>query len=530
VTALVDLELAAGEGRVLRHELHFQFSPPAPAQVALEVPAALGDSLRVLSGGQLLGEVGKADKGGARTLRVQLTAPAGGAAPGKEHLLVLAYSFRAEQAGTGPVAVPLVVACDGPGSAVQGPTKVRVWSGPGAAPTVEGGAWAREDIEEVSGRDRLPSLVVRSGRAGAPLALRLGEGAPAHSVLVERALIGAAVGEAGVQTYRARYLLARLSARHVDVELPAPVSTLELRVRLDGRRVDWETVDEQGRRNDGGRTARLRLAPGLVRQRAVLEVSYRLPPGRSGGGPLQTTLRAPIVRDHPGEVPTRWQVDLPPGWVPLGPPEGAGPGDERSWGWRGWLLAPRPAASRADLEHWFLGPGREKITAGEVAGGDEPAPALVLWREGDGPVVLTHAPQQAWLLVCSLSLLALGLALSRLTGAGEGRARAAWAWLLLGLLAPAAVAGALLWPAMAAQVAYGCQPSALVLAVVWAAQLLLYERRRRQVIFLPSFSRARPGSTMQRPRDEVGPPGEPSTVDVVLPAGSSGGGRGKSPG
>ncbi len=538
VAALIDVVLGAAEGRVRRHELRFQFPQPAPTQIALRVPAAVGDSLRVVEGGRLGGELGEA-KGGARTRLVHLTAlpgPVGAGAAGQGHLLVLEYAFALDKGAS--IAVPLVVAADGMGPLMQGDTKVRVWAEPGAAPTVAGGPWSREDVEEVSGSDRFPSLVVRSGRPGAPLALRLGETVAVYVVLVERALIRASVGEGGVQAYRARYLLTRLAARHLDVELPAPVSTLELRVRLDGRRVDWETMDEKGRRNDGGRTARLRLAPELVRRRAVLEVSYQLSPGRTAGGPMQTTLQAPVLRDHPDGVPTRWQIDLPSGWVPLGPREGGGggPGEERAWGWRGWLLAPRLALTRADLERWFAGPG-EKLQVEETAegagGGDEQVPSLVCWREAAGPLVVTHVPQQAWLLVCSLAVLVLGLGLSWLTWPGEGRRRSAvWLWPLLVLLALGLVVCVLLWPTAMAQVAYGCQPGALVLVLVLAGQWLLHERSRRQVIFLPSFSRSRPGSTMQRQREQEAPlqPGEPSTVDVPRPTGSSAGSRAKAPG
>jgi hypothetical protein len=526
VWALIDLELTGSTGQVRRHELRLR-SPQSPlTQIGLRVPAAVADSLRILQGGRLTGEAGEPAKGGMRIRWAQLNAPPAG----EEHVLVLAYDFSLGKpaGGSGAQVVPLVVPADALGAAVQGDTKVRVWAEPGTLPVLANSdkTWKEQSIEEVKGTDRLPALVLRpEQRVEAPLKLRFGETAAVYTVLIERALVQATVGEGGAQSYRARYLLSRLAGRHLDIDFPAPVSTLELRIGLDGKRVAWETVDEKGRPNDGGRTARLRLAPELVRHRAVLEVSYQLAPGRTGGGPLRTALQAPVLRDHPGGAPTRWQVLLPPGWVLLGPQAG-GPGTERTWGWRGWLLAPRLALTSTDLGRWFSGPTTE---GAESSSENEVVPSLVSWREDDGPLVVTHVPQQAWLLVCSLAVLVLGLVLSWLTWPSEGRALAvAWLWPALAALALVLVVCALLWPTVMAQVAYGCQPGALVLVVVAGAQWLLHERYRRQVIFLPSFSRTR--SSTQRREAEAARAGEPSTVDVPRPAGSSASSRAKEEG
>ena len=44
----------------------------------------------------------------------------------------------------------------------------------------------------------------------------------------------------------------------------------------------------------------------------------------------------------------------------------------------------------------------------------------------------------------------------------------------------------------------GSQPAVVVLAIVGAVQWLLQERYRRQLIFMPTFARALPGSTVTR--------------------------------
>jgi len=48
----------------------------------------------------------------------------------------------------------------------------------------------------------------------------------------------------------------------------------------------------------------------------------------------------------------------------------------------------------------------------------------------------------------------------------------------------------------------------------------MHERYRRQIVFLPSFSRSRAGSSLVRKKSSPRPPnGEPSTVDAPPPAG-----------
>jgi hypothetical protein len=133
------------------------------------------------------------------------------------------------------------------------------------------------------------------------------------------------------------------------------------------------------------------------------------------------------------------------------------------------------------------------------------------------PIQLTHVPQQAWLLICSLGLIGLGLGLYLLTLPRQ----VFWPFLaLLGLVA--ALAG-ILWPGILAAVLYGCQPGILVLAVVLGIQWVLHQRYRRQIVFMPGFTRLKSGSSLIRSGSRNRPRGEPSTVDEPQqpPAGSS---------
>jgi hypothetical protein len=502
--AVIDVDLTPGGGEVRRHELRCQLPQPLPLQLALHVPAAVHD-LRVLSGGTLpREEPGRKAEDGART--VLLPRPAATVRPGEEgeHLLVLAYSFRLEPgAGHGKFTVPLVTLSQG----AQTDTRVRLWCASGMLPQPAGPAWDRLPVEEVADRKALPALVLRSPRAEAPLALHWGEAPEGFGVLVDRAVVRVEVGEGGGQRLTVRYRLRHLAADHLDVELPLAVALAELTVVLGGKAVAFEAVDDAGRSSAGGRVARLQLGSNLVQPGALLELSYALPPGRSGRGSAglwTTALVPPILREDRAAVPTCWQVLVPPSWVVLGPE--SGPGVERTWGRRGWLLAPRlswPAETA-------LGAGGESVEAGE--------PVVVCWRNGAEPLTLTHVSQLGWLLACSLVLLVLGLGLYGLGAAGRTRALA----LGLGLLAVAVGAGAVLRPAVLSAIAYGCEPGAGVLIAALLVQWLVHERYRRQVVFLPSFSRSRSGSSLLRSgAARPAAPGEPSTVDVPRPAGSS---------
>jgi hypothetical protein len=449
VAGTVSVVLGPGEGRV-RHELSYTFpAGEAPKKLRLRLPPAPAGAVTLREG--------KAEREGSSLV----FSPA---ATGMR--LALEYSFPT---APGLTEVPLAAA-EGVTRADQ---RVRVWSEGGRLPTLGPCKWVEAAIEEVPGFARLPCLVARPLEPGEALRLRIPEGSAEPQLLVSRALVRVELAEAGAQSYRVSYRIERFTGPVVDLELPGHAAAISLHAALEGRRIDHEVTDPRT-----GRAVRIRVAPSLAVRPVTLDLSYHL---QSPGISLSAPLAAPRLPGAAG-FPARWQITVPSGWVVLGPDSGPAP---RAWRRAGWLLAPAPATSPADLERW--------LTGEDAAEADGDA-SLVLWRDGGEDVTLTLLPRQAWLLGCSLLACGLGLFLVRLASTAPG-----WGWGLgLCLLAVGIVTSAL-WPGLACQVAYGCQPALAVLALAGAGAWVVHERRRRRLVYLPSFTRARPGSTMTRP-------------------------------
>jgi hypothetical protein len=525
----VDLVLSKTKGTV-RHEMTFE-GAAAGVSVTLHVPAAISARadrpLTVLEGGRLA-----PPRPGAATRLLTLAG---------DKPVVLEYEFvpHAEKDHDGRIPIPLVM----PEGA--GETKVRVWGQDGELPflatTGRLPGWTEQNPEKAPGHDRWSNLVVRVDGFDQPLYLRLGASDPVFTVLVERALVQAAIEADGTWGYRVRYRLARLARPRVEVDLPAAVPVLRLEVKYGGQKVDFETLSEGGNTPGTGRSVRLRLpelnGPAADTSSVILELKYRLQPGQSGSGPLWTSLTPPQVRGAPPGVPTRWQVVAPANWVLLTPEA-----EQRVWGLRGLLWAPRLNTPATELETWLVGPGATGDPVPEAS-------TLVCWREDGDPLVLTHVSQQAWLLLASLAVLVAGLLLGWLgwfafaprPGQKHRSRTQAVVAPLFGLLLLALLSFALLRPTLVGQVVYGAQPGVLVLLLVALVQWAVHERRRRQLVFLPSFSRTRPGSTLtprsapsdlpnlRPPSGMPSPPSEPSTVDAPQKLGSSVGRRGPLP-
>jgi len=492
--SVIDLKLIGPQAQIEQDlRLLYPRTPPEKMRIALRVPAEVS-GLGVIKGGTLL----DGPPGGATRL-VELNVPERNR-PEKEVKLVLQYFLTLpDPASRKPDDPPVRLALVTAGDSTFGETQVRLWSDPGLVPELVGGDWAIKEIQEVKGAGRLPSLVLLSHQPEQELNLRLGSSGTAGriTVLIERALVRVNVVEGLGQIYRASYRLSRLSRRQIEVELPAPAETLHLRIKLDGQTVTPQIHDDPDIPEGEGRLARLDLDPALIKPESILDISYQLPPASltGRGGLMQTVLLPPVVRGAPTRVLTRWQVNVPAGWVVVGP-EG-GPGSERTWGRRGLLLAPRLAITGSELDRWLVAPDGTlpRDVASEEA--EWPMlPSLTCWRGGPEPLTVVHLPQQAWLLFCSLFVLLLGLVVGFLARRPAKESfspvRIGLALALLGLVA---VIAGVFWPSLLAAILYGCQPGLVVLGLIILVQWLLHERHRRQLVFLPSFTR-RGGSSL----------------------------------
>ena len=308
----------------------------------------------------------------------------------------------------------------------------------------------------------------------------------------------------GNQFYRARYLVRKLAARKLTLELPVPIrgtdgSNLQ-HVRFGTDKLEKTLSWDNPARNLAVVNFPLEL-PSFQAQPVFLDVEYKVPAVQGDNRRFaQTLLHAPHWQGEVLAGAVRWQVDLPADQVALV----LGAGAMLDYGWRlhGWLVAPQTNVTNAELEGWFT--GRE--------GGDAALVDLAYWRPGLGTQRLFHVPRQWWLLACSGLVLALGLALYLLPLAWPVR------WLVVGALAVGVATAALFWPATVPQVVYGCEPGLAVLLVLLGLQWALQERYRRQVVVMPGFARLPGGSTVTRAK-QVAMAREPSTVDSpVAPA------------
>jgi hypothetical protein len=563
----IDMTLTGSEVQVTHHlQMNFPASDKIPASVLLRVPAGV-DALTAGNGPL---ESAEAPGKGDRTVPCPFGTPA---PAGRARRLTLEYRVRL--AGPRPlpreggdrapadVAIPLVSTTE----ATHGQVRVNVWAAPGVRVRAVGGTWQTEDKRvPVAGRS-WQTLVLRSQHPSPPLltlhcdAPLTPEGTP--TVQVKRCLVQVKVAESGSQQYRVLFLLRlapEASSRTLDVAFPKPLTRLAApQLFLDGKVLsDWEVVATEGRR-DESRLVRVHLPSGREGKATVLEVGYHL--NLSVGwtaedGPLRTTFQPVTLPGLLTGVPTRWQVEFPPGWVPLSL-EG-GPVSLR-WGWRGWLLASRPASTSPDLLDWLRGDEEGVAPLSDDLG---VVPAFDCWRGEPATLSLYHVPQQAWLLVCSLGLLALGLGLYLVPLGGRtepalGGPPNRLFWPMGALFGLTVAAVGLVWPGLLGAILYGCQPGMVVLLVVLAVQWLVRERYRRRVVFLPGFRRLKTGSSLVRTgsssggsgrdaassrepaplpvssqeaanapaRSQASVPkarGEPSTVDQPAPEGSEG--------
>src|SRR5262249_47128880 len=160
-------------------------------------------------------------------------------------------------------------------------------------------------------------------------------------------------------------------------EFPAPPANLNVKVAVGGVDAGWGPIEESAAKLlgsvDPSHVAHVSLGAGLFKP-TLVDIEYQLGPAQLSSraparlraiGTFQTLLQPPRLCGHANHASVRWQVVLPSDWLALYEDGAAAP--EQSWSWRGWLLAARPSASGADLEHWLREPEEQASIDGEAA-------------------------------------------------------------------------------------------------------------------------------------------------------------------
>jgi hypothetical protein len=387
-----------------------------------------------------------------------------------------------------------------PRRATRQQAKVRLWSEPGARlRLVDGGRWRDRGVEAVKDHDVLPALVLEADGTELPLALVIdaAAGSRVAPLVCERGLIAVDVGDDGGLACRARYVVSKANADAIEVEFPADIKLCKPTVRFGDHGISWQPVDG----ND--RAIRVPLAAGGVP--LVLEIGYLLPKATQEGRVFGLVTLVPPVLGAPVRH-LRWHVNLPAGDVvamPLTP--GARP--EYRWALSRWLLSPEPAAADADLEAWLLGNG---------AGGDTRPHGLTFFPAGQEPQRVYFVPRLLWLVAVSVLAVVVFLVVYFL------RLSRALLVALVGLAVVAGLALALTWPALLVALCYGAEPGLVVVVLVLLLLWVWQERYRRQLVFIPGFTRLQAGSSLIRNGKSSRRPREASTVDAPAPSGVAG--------
>jgi hypothetical protein len=502
VESTIDV-VVQGRSAQVRQRLTFAQAPrPTPAQlprvgqVELKVPDAVV-GLKQVRGGKLF------------DLSPEKWVTPGGEDP-KE--IVLEYGLLLSRDPAGDAAAPrsrLALDTVWPQGATRKGALLRVWCDPGTRVErtgldIPGEMWQDRGVEPVTGHDRLPALVLRGDGTRLPLTLAMDE-LPESGVaplVCERGLIQATLEEDGSVLCRARYLVGKINGDKVEVRFPLRVAQCLLEVRLDGHGVTWTPVE------GADKVAIVPLRGTTGEGPVMLELQYRLSPTTQEGRLFGTMTLYPPMFGGPVRVGRlRWQVNLPRETVaaPITP------GARLEYRWTlNPLLFPEPATSSAELEAWLQGNG-----AGGAAGDGSPVSLLFTPAGSDVQRVL-YQSWRRWLVLVSGSFLALFFFAFFLRGSRITLL------VLLGLLGLTSLLLALICPAVLPALFYGAQPVLPIMFLVLLIHGLQHQRSRWQLVFIPSFTRVKGGSSLLRTAKSSNRPREASTIDAPPPSGVAG--------
>src|SRR5205085_12117469 len=139
-----------------------------------------------------------------------------------------------------------------------------------------------------------------------------------------------------------------------------------------------------------------------------------------------------------------------------------------------------PTQSTGQLEEWLT--GQEQAEAGADA-------SLVSGAATLEPLRVFRVWRALWFMLCSGAVLLAGLGLYLFPPSSRG-----WLAFLVVFLGSLAAVG-WFWPAVLPAVFYGAAPGVVFLGGMLLLQWLLHERYRRQLVFMPGFTRVKAGSS-----------------------------------
>lgn len=331
----------------------------------------------------------------------------------------------------------------------------------------------------MAGQEKLPLLVLQGYGANLPLTLVIDEGVAASmaTFVSDRALIQVQMADDDSQTCRARYVLRKVHAPHVDVELPLAVTRLrDLSVKVG------KTAILPERKPGDEKSIRISLHPELLSLPAILEIRYTIPPdGMDRNYFWKTTMVPPAFPSDVVMGQVRWQFATPTPTIATSFNRRVRP--DWQWGVQNWLPTPESSLTSAELETW--------LTGADGGQGGEPV-TYVFAHNSAQPVTVYHLTRTWWLLGCSglLLIVALGAFFSPLPR---------WAlWLLALAVGIGGLVVEIVCPALLPPLLFGAQPGLVLLVIFITAYWLMQERYRRQLVFLPGFARTKSASTVVR--------------------------------
>ena len=355
--------------------------------------------------------------------------------------------------------------------------------------------WQNLGVEVVKNKQALPDLVLQTTRPDLPLRLVLFHSSlsPIAGIRVDKILTRAEVQSGGVD-YRCQFLLNTVNTAQLQVEFPEAIGQLESPALTIGSGPNTRRIKvTPSPTNVSGRVAIIPI-PDTINLPTVLEVRYRLRPSPDTNVLLpQVLIRPAKLRGNVsvGETETQVIFEDDQAFLTLGPDRSA----PVRWDWQNWLFTPQSVSDSSISVNSAASGAMEQVRMN----------GAVVRTKGPVELRVLSASRGVWLFVCSGTMLTVLLLLNVIF------VRRKWiATLLALLLAGGLFAVGVYWPSLLILILYGCQPGFVVLVPLALLQWLLQRRYRRQVVFLPGFTRLQTGSNLIVP----GKRNEPSTIDA----------------